>query len=143
MRQSFISTLSTKKEEEFWKQFFDEVDKRHFLKAKFIVGNFGLHIYSKYLKEGTKSYSLMYSCTDILRMNNEGYNGRKWDGLERLKYWFTNHDLAEKFYSELNKKNLIFTVKKNVEIIDVPELLKQKTPSTLNKELFQCVDLFK
>lgn len=143
MRNSFISNLGTIIEKEFWKQFFDEVDKRNFLDAKFNVKDFGLRINSKYLKEDTEDYSLMFTRRGTLKMNNIGFNGKKWDGLNRLKYWCINHDLAEEFYSELNKKDLITTVKKNVEIIDIPELLKQKTPSTLNKELFQCIDLFK
>jgi hypothetical protein len=143
MRNSFISNSGTIVEKEFWKQFFEEVDKRNFLDAKFNIKNFGLRINSKYLKEGTKNYSLMYSRDGFLKMNNIGFNGKKWDGLNRLRNWCTEPDLAEKFYSGLNKKDLISVVNRSVERIDIPQLLKYRTPFMFNQELFQCIDLFK
>lgn len=142
MRDKFISDLRTIIEKEFWKQFFVEVDKRPFLIAEFIVKDFGLRVNDKHLIEGTKTYSLMFTRNGSFKMNSIGKDGKKWDGLNRLKNWCITPGLPEKFYSELNKKGLLSVVKKNNVIIDIPLLLKNKTPSQLNKELFQCIDLF-
>jgi len=143
MRDKFISDVYTIIEKEFWKQFFIEVDKRSFLEDEFIVKDFGLRINDKHLIEDTKTYSLMFTRNGSFKMNSIGKDGKKWDGLNRLKNWCVTPGLPEKFYSELNKKGLLSLVKKNSEIIDIPLLLKYRTPSQLNAELFQCVDLFR
>lgn len=143
MRNKFISDTRTVIEKEFWKQFFVEVDKRLFLDADFKVKDFGLRINNKHLKGDTKNYSLMYTRKGFFMINKKGLNGKKWDGLNRLKNWCAVSGLPEKFYSELNKKGLLSVVKKDSEIIDIPQLLKYRTPSLLNEELFQCIDLFK
>jgi hypothetical protein len=142
MRNKFISDTKTVIEKEFWKQFFVEVDKRHFLDADFKVKDFGLRINNKHLKGDTKNYSLMYTREGTFVMNKKGLNGKKWDGLNRLKNWCAVSGLPEKFYSKLNKKGLLSLAKKNSEIINIPLLLKSRTPSEVNEDIFQCVDLF-
>ena len=142
MRDKFISSVPTIIEKEFWQQFFVEVDKRAFVEAEFKVKDFGLRINDKHLIEGTSSYSLMFTRNGLFVINNKGYNGEKYDGLNRLKHWCITPGLPEKFYSELNLKGLLSMVKKNSEIIDIPGLLKYRTPSQLIGELFQCIDLF-
>jgi hypothetical protein len=144
MRNKYISKVQTIIEKEFWKQFFIEVDKRTFVKDKFGVKDFGFRINNKHLKKPTKSYSLMYTRNGSFKINKQPYNGEHWDGdgLKRLKNWCTISGLPEKFYSELNKRKLLSLSGKNSEIIDIPLLLKSKTPSQLVDELFQCIDLF-
>jgi hypothetical protein len=137
-REKFISYKGTKNEKEFWKMFFEEVDKRNYVKAKFGVSDFGLRI-TKHLKRGTNDYSLMTAQSDSFIMNSKPLNGQYWnDGLDRLKNWCITGNLPEKFYSELQTKKLL-----NGEQINIPALLKTYSPTQLNEELFKCIDLFR
>lgn len=142
-KDKFISNAATIIEKEFWSQFFKEVDKRSFLDAEFKVKDFGLRINNKYLKDGTKNYSLMFTREGFFKMNNKGLDGKKWDGLNRLKNWCDTQGLPDNFYSELNNRKLISVNRKYSEIIDIPLLLKSKTPTQLIEDLFYCIDLFR
>lgn len=139
MRDEFISNAGTNSEKEFWKQFFEEINKRSFVRAKFNKYNFGVRINNKHIKKHTKSYSLMYTRDGSFKMNNQPYDNNIWDGLNRLKHWCITPNLPEKFYSDLIAKKLLL----DDEFINVPLLLKSFTPVQLNDELFQCIDLFK
>jgi len=142
MRDKFVSDVLTTSEKEFWRQFFDEVDKRDFLSINFKVKDFGLRINAKHLKGDTKNYSLMYTRKSAFILNRIGLNREKWDALNRLKNWCVDPVLADRFYLELNGKKLISSNKNNAEIIDIPYLLNYHTPYMLNQTLFDCIDLF-
>ena len=140
MRNQFISQFHSNSEKEFWILFFKEMDKRFFVEDSFRVADFGCRI-NKHLEEGTESYSLMYTRNGQFRMNNIGFNGQKWDGLNRLKNWCNSNELAEQFYFRLNQKNLLTQVG-SAEIIDIPVILNTKSPSLLVSEMFYCIDTF-
>lgn len=142
MRDKFISGVNSIKEKEFWMLFFREIDKRTFVDDEFQVRDFGCRINNKYLKLGTKNYSLMYTRNGLFKMNNMGLNGKKWNGLNRLKNWCDTPNLPEQFYNQLNNKKLLSETIKG-EFIDIPLLLKSQSSSQLVSELFDCIDLFK
>jgi hypothetical protein len=137
-RQKFISSTGTKNEKEFWKLFFSEIDSRSFIKATFQVSEFGVHIHNKnHFNSSGGKYSLMFTRNDSFKMNDSTFQGRSWNGLNRLKNWCITPNLAEKFYSELKTKNLLIG-----ETISIPTLLRSFTPTQLIEQLFKCLDLF-
>lgn len=139
MKDEFISNAGTNREREFWEQFFEEIAKRVFVRAKFNVEEFGVHIHNRvHFKSSRGKYSLMYTREGLFKMNNQPYDNNVWDGLNRLKHWCITPNLPEKFYSDLIAKKLLL----DDEFINVPLLLKSFTPVQLNDELFQCIDLF-
>lgn len=137
-RKLFVSNLSTSKEKEFWKLFFTEIDKRDFVKAVFSSEEFGLHIHNsnKFNSSGGK-YSLMFTRKGSFRMNDLPYEGKSWNGLNRLKHWCISDGLPERFYADLKSKKLLVG-----EFITVKALLNSFTPVQVTHELFQCIDLF-
>lgn len=156
MRNNFISNAETNVEKLFWEQFFEEIEKRKFVEDAFtkkaVKKGFGIHIHNilhfskknKKLQTLKRTYSLMYAKEgSIFKMNNQKYNHISGDALNRLKLLCNTPKLPEQFYSELTNKKLLSFHKKYGEIIDIPLLLKYLTPSQLNDDLFQCIDLFR
>jgi hypothetical protein len=137
-RHYFISSTGTK-EKEFWKLFFEEIDKRPYATAKFQANEFGLHVYNvRHFNSSGNRYSLMFTRKGIFKMNNMSFQGQHWDGLKRLKNWSKTPNLAESFYGKLRSNKIL-----DDGIINVPLLLNSNTPEQLNKKLFECIDLFK
>ncbi len=141
MRSKFISQFFKQDQKKFWEQFFTEIDRRSFVKDEFGVNDFGLRINNKHLKSGTIDYSLMFVRNGIFIINNRPYMGQTWNGLNRLRNWCETSGLPENFYLSLNIRKLIYSNGNN-EIIDIPSLLKFKSPEQINNDLFQCIDLF-
>jgi hypothetical protein len=143
-RKQFISSADTPKEKEFWTLFFAEIDKRSpwVMDAFKETDNFGVRIDNKKHFEFGGSggtYSLMYTRKHSLRMNDTGYQGRKWNGLDRLKKWCVTPGLPERFYSALKARKLT----DNMEWILVPDLVSTRGPHDIVKDLFACIDLFR
>jgi hypothetical protein len=138
-REKFISYKGTKNEKEFWKMFFEEIDKRSFVKSTFQASEFGVHVHSKkHFNSSGGKYSLMFTRNDSFKMNDLSFQGNSWNGLNRMKNWCITLNLPEKFYSELQNRKLL-----NGDLINVSSLLKTLTPLQLNEELFKCIDLFR
>ena len=148
MRNNFISNVKTIEEKHFWEQFFDEVEKRKFVKDAFtktaVKKGFGVHIHGHPHFKIPK-YSLMYTREgSIFKMNNQKlHNNTPLDGLDRLKCLCVTQNLPDQFYFELTNRKLLSTHKKYGKIINIPILLKSFTPADLNDDLFQCIDLFR
>lgn len=138
-REKFISYSKTIKEKEFWNLFFKEIDKRSFVQATFQVAEFGVHIHSKkHFNSSGGKYSLMYTRNGSFKMNDASFQGKSWNGLNRLKNWCITPGLSEKFYSCLNSKNLLI----GMELINISRLVNSSTPQQIIDDLFDCIDLF-
>ena len=139
-RDKFILYAKTIKEKEFWKLFFDEIDKRSFVKATFQASEFGVHIHNKnHFSSSGGKYSLMFTRNGCFKMNDTAFQGKSWNGLNRLKNWCTTVGLPDKFYSNLKDKNLLV----GMELINIPSLVNSSPPQMLKEELFYCIDLFR
>jgi len=139
-RDKFILYAKTIKEKEFWKLFFDEIDKRTFVKATFQAAEFGVHIHNRnHFSSSGGKYSLMFTRNGCFKMNDASFQGKSWNGLNRLKNWCTTVGLPEKFYSSLKDKNLLL----GMELINIPALVNSSTPQKVKEDLFYCVDLFR
>jgi hypothetical protein len=132
-REKIISYAKTIKEKEFWKLFFEEIDKRSFVKATFKAEQFGVYIHSKkHFNSSGGKYSLMYTRNGSFKMNYRSYKGKSWNGLNRLKNWCIAPELPEKFYLSLNFKNLLT----GMDLIDIPRLVNSSTSKQIIDDLF-------
>jgi hypothetical protein len=135
-REQFIRSAKTLKEKEFWKLFFQEIDKRRFVKATFQADEFGVHIHSKFhFKSVGGKYSLMFTRKGCFKMNDVGFQ----DGLSRIKNWCTTPGLAEAFYSQLKSRKLLIGQK----LINIPDLVFASSPQHVIQNLFECIDIFR
>ena len=127
----------------FWKRFFEEIDKRSFVKATFNAAEFGVHIHNtKHFNSSNGKYSLMFTRSGAFKMNDRPYKGRAWNGLNRMKNWCITPGLPEKFYSELKNRNLL----NGMDWIKIEDIVKGKSEDEVEKvvkDLFYCIDLFK
>ena len=138
-REKFILYAMTVKEKEFWKLFFEEIDKRPFVKATFQAAEFGVHIHNKnHFSSSGGKYSLMFTRNGCFKMNDTSFQGKSWNGLNRLKNWCTTTGLPDKFYTNLKTKNLLL----GMELINIPAIVNSSTPQNIKKDLFYCIDLF-
>ena len=139
-RDKFILYAKTNKEKEFWKLFFEEIDKRNFVKATFQATEFGVHIHNKnHFNSSGGKYSLMYTRNGSFKMNDAPFQGKSWNGLNRIKNWCTTSGLPDKFYSNLKAKNLLL----GMELINIPAVVTSSTPQRIAEDLFYCIDLFR
>ena len=107
-REKLILYAKSKAAKHFWKRFFEEIDKRYFVKATFQVSEFGVHIHSiKHFDSSGGKYSLMFTRSGAFEMNDKSYKGQDWNGLNRMKNWCVTVGLPERFYLELKKRNLL------------------------------------
>lgn len=142
-RKKFISYAKDISSKYFWKRLFEETDKRDFVKAQFIVENFGIYIHSrKHFRSSKGKYSLMFTRPGVFLMNNVPGNELSWnDALERLKHYCITPGLPEKFYSELRERKLLI----GVESIEIESIVKGKNYEEIEdilKDYFYCIDLF-
>jgi len=139
-RDKFILYAKSIKEKEFWKLFFEEIDKRSFVKATFQASEFGVHIHNKsHFNSSGGKYSLMFTRNGSFKMNDTSFQGKSWNGLNRLKNWCVTPGLADKFYSNLNSRNLLL----GMEVINVPGIVNSSSPKKVIDDLFYCIDLFR
>ena len=137
-RQYFISNTRAK-EKDFWRLFFEEIDKRSFVSAKFQANEFGVHVYNiAHFNSSGSRYSLMFTRQGNFKMNDVSFQGQRWDGLNRLKNWCVTPNLAEDFYSKLHSYKLL-----DNGIINISSLMHYNTADQLNRKLFECIDLFR
>lgn len=142
-REKFVLYAKNNSAKYFWKRFFEEIDKRYFVKATFQASEFGVHIHStNHFNSSGGKYSLMFTRSGAFKMNDRSYKGQAWNGLNRMKNWCVSVDLPDKFYSELKQRNLLT----GMEWIKVEEIVRDKNESevenVLSNYLF-CIDLFK
>lgn len=138
-RDKFINYAKSTKEKEFWKLFFEEIDKRTFVKATFQAAEFGVHVHNKnHFSSSGGKYSLMFTRNGLFKMNDTSFEGKSWNGLNRLKNWCITPGLPEKFYYSLSAKNLLT----GIEIINIPKLASSSSTQKLLEDLFYCIDLF-
>lgn len=138
-RDNFIRYAKSLKEKEFWKLFFEEIDKRSFVKATFQSAEFGVHIHNRnHFNSSGGKYSLMFTRNRCFKMNDTSFQGRSWNGLNRLKNWCITSGLPDNFYGNLKSKNLIV----GMDLINIPNLLNIHPPKKLIEDLFYCIDLF-
>lgn len=139
-REQFIRYVKSFNEKEFWKLFFQEIDKRPYVKATFQSAEFGVHIHNRnHFSSSGGKYSLMFTRSGLFKMNDTTYQGKSWNGLNRLKNWCITPGLAEKFYSDLKSKNLLL----GMELINIQTLVNSSSPQKILVDLFSCIDLFR
>ena len=142
-RNKFIMYAKNKAAKYFWERFFEEIDKRLFVKATFQVDEFGVHIHNrKHFSSSGGKYSLMFTRSGSFQMNDKTYKGKAWNGLYRMKNWCITQGLPEKFYSELKKRNLLT----GMNWIRIENIVSGKDENEIEKILsdyFYCIDLFK
>lgn len=142
-RNNFILYAKNKAAKYFWKRFFDEIDKRYFVKATFQAAEFGVHIHSaNHFNSSGGKYSLMFTRSGAFQMNDKAYKGQAWNGLNRMKNWCITPGTPDKFYSELKNRNLLT----GMEWIKIEAIVSGKDENEVEKVLsdyFYCIDLFK
>lgn len=155
-REKFISNVGNPIEKIFWKKFFEQVDKRKFLKAKFIVNNFGLRAHNKGLF--TKpSVSLMYSRqkreNSFFVLNTKTYNDKIINKKvcfnspkKRLKYFLKEPEIADEFYKQLESLDLIANYSYDGDnLIIISDIVSNQSEEFINElitQFFIALDLF-
>ncbi|HSO86124.1 MAG TPA: endonuclease NucS domain-containing protein [Draconibacterium sp.] len=105
-RAKFISYKGTKNEMEFWKIFFEEIDKRSFVKLTFQVSEFGVHVTNKkHFNSSGGKYSLMFTRNNSFKMNDLSFQGQSWNGLNRMKNWCITLNLQRNFIRNYKTEN--------------------------------------
>jgi len=142
-RHIFISRARSLEQKEYWKLFFEEIDKRGFVKASFVADEFGVHIINpRHFNSSGGKYSLMFTRDYIFKMNNTSFQGKSWNGLGRMKNWCTTPSLPERFYDELTKRDFLSFG----SMIDIETIVSGKSKDEIKAIIagfFYCIDLFK